>query len=35
MNDVRLRISPPWVTYVNKLQALFDGDSQIAFNVNW
>ena len=35
MNDVRLKISPPWVTYVNKLQALFDGDPQIAFNVNY
>ena len=35
MNDVRLKISPPWVTYVNKLQALFDGDPQIAFNINY
>lgn len=34
MNDVRLKISPPWITYINKLQALFDGDPQIAFNVN-
>ena len=35
MNDVRLKISPPWVTYVNKLQALFDPDPLIAFNVNY
>ena len=35
MTDVRLRISPPWVTYVNKLQALFDGDPLIAFNVDY
>ncbi len=35
MNDVRLKISPPWVTYVNKLEALFDPDPMIAFNVNY
>ena len=35
MTDVRLKISPPWVVYVNKLQALFDGDPQIAFNVSY
>lgn len=35
MTDVRLKISPPWVTYVNKLEALFDGDPLIAFNVNY
>ena len=34
MSDVRLKISPPWITYINKLQALFDGDPEIAFNVN-
>ena len=33
MSDVRLKLSPPWITYINKLQALFDGDPQIAFNV--
>lgn len=33
MNDVRLKLSPPWITYMNKLQALFDGDPQIAFNI--
>lgn len=32
--DVRLKISPPWVTYINKLVAMFDGDPQIACNVN-
>ena len=35
MADVRLKISPPWVTYINKLEALFDGDPLIAFNVNY
>lgn len=35
MTEVRLRIAPPWVTYINKLQAMFDGDPQIAFNVDW
>ena len=34
MKDVRLKLSPPWVTYINKLQALFDGDPEIAFNVD-
>ena len=34
MNDVRLKLSPPWITYINKLQALFDGDPLIAFNVD-
>lgn len=32
--EIRLKLSPPWVTYVNKLQALFDGDPQIAFNID-
>ena len=35
MQTPRLKISPPWVTYINKLQALFDGDPQIAFNINY
>lgn len=34
MTDVRMKLSPPWITYINKLQALFDGDPQIAFNVD-
>lgn len=35
MADVRLKLSPPWITYVNKLQALFDGDPLIAFNLDY
>lgn len=35
MSDVRLKLSPPWITYVNKLQALFDGDPLIAFNLDY
>jgi len=35
MENVRLKISPPWVTYVNELQAMFDPDPQIAFNVDF
>lgn len=34
MSDVRLKISPPWITYINKLIALFDGDPEIAINAN-
>ena len=34
MQEVRLKLSPPWITYINKLEALFDGDPQIAFNVD-
>jgi len=33
MQDVRLKLSPPWITYVNMLEQLFDGDPQIAFNI--
>ncbi len=35
MADVRLKVSPPWVTYIHKVEALFDGDPQIACNVEW
>lgn len=35
MTDVRLKISPPWVVYAHKLEALFDGDPEIAFNVDY
>jgi len=35
MDNVRLKISPPWVTYIHEIEALFDGDPQIACNVNW
>ena len=34
MNDVRLKMSPPWITYINELIHLFDGDPQIACNVD-
>jgi hypothetical protein len=34
MSDVRLKLSPPWTIFINKLEALFDGDPEIAFNVN-
>ena len=34
MNDVRLKLAPPWITYINKLEALFDGDPAIAFNID-
>lgn len=29
MNDIRLKISPPWITHINMIEALFDGDPQI------
>jgi hypothetical protein len=32
--NVKLKLSPPWITYINKLEALFDGDPQIAFNID-
>lgn len=35
MSDARLRILPPWSVFINELQALFDGDPEIAFNVDW
>lgn len=35
MNDVRLKLSPPWITYVNMLELMFDGDPQLAFNINY
>lgn len=35
MNEPRLKILPPWSVYIKKLEALFDGDPQIAFNVDW
>lgn len=35
MNDVRLKLSPPWTIYVHKLEALFDPDPMIAFNVDY
>lgn len=35
MNDVRLKILPPWSIVIRKLEALFDGDPQIAFNTDF
>ena len=35
MSKVRMKLSPPWITFINKLEALFDGDPQIAFNVHF
>jgi hypothetical protein len=35
MAETRFKISPPWVIMVRKLEALFDGDPMIAFNVDY
>lgn len=35
MSDIRLKILPPWTIVIKKLQALFDGDPQIAFNCDF
>ena len=35
MSDVRLKILPPWSITILKLEALFDGDPQIAFNTDF
>ena len=35
MNDVRLKILPPWTIVIRKFEALFDGDPQIACNCNF
>jgi hypothetical protein len=35
MNDIRLKILPPWTIVIRKLEALFDGDPLIAFNTNF
>ena len=32
MREPRLKILPPWTIVIRKLEALFDGDPQIAFN---
>ena len=34
MNEVRMKLSPPWVTYINKVQALFGGDPELAISVD-
>ena len=35
MSEVRLKILPPWSIYIKKVEALFDGDPQIACNVDY
>lgn len=35
MSDVRLKILPPWSIQIKRIVALFDGDPQIACNVDW
>lgn len=35
MNDVRLKILPPWTLVIRQVEALFDGDPQIACNDNF
>ena len=35
MSEVRLKILPPWSIYIKKIIALFDGDPQIACNVDY
>ena len=35
MNDVRLKILPPWTIVIRKFEALFDGDPQIACNCDF
>ena len=35
MTEPRLKILPPWTIVIRKLEALFDGDPQIAFNTNF
>ena len=35
MNEVRLKILPPWTITIRELEALFDGDPQIAFNCDF
>jgi hypothetical protein len=35
MQTSRFKLSPPWVEYISKLEALFDGDPQIAFNIDY
>ena len=35
MAEINLKLSPPWITYIHKVEALFDGDPQIACNVDY
>ena len=34
VKDVRLRLSPPWVTYANKIKAMFQNDPEIKIEYN-
>jgi len=29
MTNIKLKLSPPWVTYVNEIKALFENDPDI------
>ena len=35
MSEIRFKISPPWVLLTRKLEALFDPDPMIAFNIDY
>ena len=35
MDNVRLKLAPPWITYVNKIQALFQHDPEISIVYNY
>lgn len=35
MVNTKFKVLPPWLTLMNKIQALFDGDPQIACNIVW
>ena len=35
MQNTRLKLLPPWTIFIKKVEALFDGDPQIACNVNY
>jgi hypothetical protein len=29
MTDIRMKISPPWITYVNEVNCLFEHDPEV------
>ena len=33
--DVRFKLSPPWIIHIHMLESLFDGDPEIACNIDW
>ena len=35
MKDVRMKLSPPWVTYFNKVKALFEQDPDIELDIDY